>query len=63
LSSLEPGMTGAALPYGCCSHFLISRGITALRPRAVSPSRILIIPVVFLVWGLTGMVGAADLAT
>lgn len=43
--------------------FLISRGIMALRPREVSPSRILIIPVVFLVWGLTGMVGADGLAT
>jgi hypothetical protein len=41
--------------------FLISRGIMALRPREVSPSRMLVIPVVFLVWGLTGMVGADGL--
>jgi hypothetical protein len=43
--------------------FLISRGIAAMRPREVSPSRILIIPVVFLVWGLSGMFGADSLAT
>ncbi len=41
--------------------FLIYRGIMMLRPREVSPSRMLIIPVVFLVWGLTGMVGADGL--
>jgi hypothetical protein len=42
--------------------FLISRGVAAMRPREVSPSRILIVPLVFLVWGLTGMLGADDLA-
>jgi hypothetical protein len=41
--------------------FLISRGVAAMRPREVSPSRILIVPLVFLVWGLTGMFGADDL--
>ena len=42
--------------------FLISRGVAAMRPREVSPSRILIVPVVFLVWGLSGMFGADNLA-
>ena len=41
--------------------FLISRGIMAMRPREVSPSRMLVVPLVFLVWGLTGMFGADDL--
>ena len=41
---------------------LISRGVAAMRPREVSPSRILIVPVVFLIWGLSGMFGADGLA-
>jgi len=38
--------------------FLIYRGLMALRPREVSPSRMLVIPLVFLVWGLSGLLGA-----
>jgi hypothetical protein len=42
--------------------FLISRGVAAMSPREVSANRMLIIPVVFLVWGLTGMFGGDGLA-
>lgn len=38
--------------------FLVSRGLVALRPRDVTPSRMLILPVVFLVWGLSGLMGS-----
>ena len=40
--------------------FLISRGLVALQPREVAPRRMLIIPVVFLIWGLVGIYGAGD---
>jgi hypothetical protein len=42
--------------------FLISRGVAAMSPREVSANLMLIIPVVFLVWGLTGMFGGDGLA-
>lgn len=35
--------------------FLIYRGVAAMQPREVSPSRILIIPAVFFVWGASGL--------
>jgi hypothetical protein len=40
--------------------FLISRGVVAMRPRVVSPARVLIVPVVFFIWGLTSLIGAGD---
>ena len=43
--------------------FLISRGITAMSPREVPAGRILIVPLVFLVWGLTGILGTDEFAT
>jgi hypothetical protein len=55
-------MTGAACLMGAARIPDFSRNHGAA-PRAVSQSRILIIPVVFLVWGLTGTVGADGLAT
>ena len=42
--------------------FVISRGIAALQPREVAPSRVLIIPLVFLIWGLVGIFGAGESA-
>jgi Family of unknown function (DUF6622) len=36
--------------------FLIYRGIVALRPRAVDPRRALILPIVFLVWAIVGLI-------
>jgi len=41
--------------------FLIYRGVNAMQPREVAPIRALIIPLVFLVWGLSGLVGAHGL--
>jgi hypothetical protein len=38
--------------------FLIWRGLNAMQPRQIAPSRALIIPVVFLVWGLSGLLGS-----
>jgi hypothetical protein len=35
--------------------YLISRGVAAMQPREVAPSRILVIPLVFLVWGLSAL--------
>lgn len=40
--------------------FLVYRGVAAMRPRDVSPSRGLIIPVVFFVWGGAGLFAATD---
>jgi len=40
---------------------LVSRGLASLRPRDIAPSRALIVPVVFLVWGLTGLIGSRGL--
>ncbi len=40
--------------------FLISRGVKAMRPREASPSRVLIVPLVFLLWGLSGLIGAEE---
>ncbi|MGA2042842.1 MAG: DUF6622 family protein [Roseiarcus sp.] len=42
--------------------FLVYRGVAAMQPRAVSPGRMLIIPIVFLVWGCAGLLaGPGDL--
>jgi hypothetical protein len=38
--------------------FVLSRGIAALRPREVAAQRALILPLVFLVWGLTSLVSS-----
>jgi len=38
--------------------FLVYRGVAAMQPRDVSPGRLLIIPIVFLVWGFAGLLGA-----
>ena len=35
--------------------YLILRGVKALHPREVSPARALLIPVIFLVWALSGI--------
>ncbi len=40
--------------------FLISRGVAATRPREASPARVLIVPVVFFLWGLPSLIGAGD---
>lgn len=40
--------------------FLISRGAAAMRPREVSPSRVLIVPAVFFVWGGSGLLAGPD---
>jgi hypothetical protein len=37
--------------------FLIYRGIVALNPRAVDPRRALVLPIVFLVWAIVGLIG------
>jgi len=36
--------------------FLLSRGVVALRERQIQPGRALVVPIVFLVWGLAGLV-------
>jgi hypothetical protein len=41
--------------------FLVSRGVAALKPRDVTPTRMLILPLVFLVWGLTGLIDSRGL--
>jgi hypothetical protein len=41
--------------------FLLSRGLVALRPREVAPSRALLVPIAFLLWGLDGLVGSRGL--
>lgn len=40
--------------------FLLYRGVVATQPRDISPSRALIVPVVFFVWGASGLFAAAD---
>ena len=35
--------------------YLLFRGITALRAREMTPARMLVLPVIFLVWALAGM--------
>jgi uncharacterized protein DUF6622 len=42
--------------------FLLYRGLAALRPREVSPSRVLVIPIVFFIWGLAGLWSAREAA-
>jgi hypothetical protein len=41
--------------------FLLSRGFVALREREIQPGRALIVPIVFLVWGLTGLIESRGL--
>ena len=41
--------------------FLVSRGVAALTPRDVAPNRMLILPLVFLFWGVTGLIGSRGL--
>jgi len=41
--------------------FIVSRGVASLRPRIVAPSRALIVPAVFLLWGLSGLIGSRGL--
>jgi hypothetical protein len=41
--------------------FLIYRGVNAMQPREVAPIRALIVPVVFLVWGLSGLLSSHGL--
>lgn len=40
--------------------FLLYRGVAATQPRDISPSRALIVPVVFFVWGASSLFAAAD---
>lgn len=40
----------------CLLAFLIYRGLQALRPREMTPQRMLLLPVLFLVWALSGIV-------
>src|SRR5271154_3377637 len=40
--------------------FLIYRGVAALTPREVQPSRALIIPLVFLIWGASGLINGPN---
>ena len=39
--------------------FVVSRGVNALRPRELAPSRVILVPAIFLVWGLSGLIGGA----
>jgi len=41
--------------------FLVSRGLNAMQPRTIAPVRVLIIPVVFLVWGLVSLISSRGL--
>jgi multisubunit Na+/H+ antiporter MnhC subunit len=41
--------------------FLIYRGLNAMQPRMITPSRALILPLVFLVWGLSGLINSRSL--
>lgn len=41
--------------------FIVSRGVAALRPREIAPSRALIVPLVFLLWGLSGLMNSRGL--
>jgi hypothetical protein len=36
--------------------FLLSRGLVALQEREIQPGRALVVPIVFLVWGLAGLI-------
>jgi hypothetical protein len=40
--------------------FLVYRGLVAMRPREVSPSRSLIVPLIFFVWGGAGLLSRSD---
>ena len=40
--------------------FLLYRGAAAMQPRDVAPGRVLIIPIVFFVWGATSLFAATD---
>jgi len=41
--------------------FLVSRGAVALREREIQPGRALVVPIVFLVWGLAGLIESRGL--
>jgi len=41
--------------------YLVSRGVVALREREMRPGRALIVPIVFLVWGLAGLIESRGL--
>jgi multisubunit Na+/H+ antiporter MnhC subunit len=41
--------------------YLLSRGLGALREREIRPGRALIVPIVFLVWGLAGLIESRGL--
>ncbi len=41
--------------------FVLWRGVAMLNPRAVEPRRALVVPAVFLIWGLTGMLSSRGL--
>jgi hypothetical protein len=41
--------------------FLVSRGVNAMQPRTIAPARALIVPLVFLVWGLAGLISSRGL--
>jgi hypothetical protein len=41
--------------------YLVSRGVVALREREMQPGRALIVPIVFLVWGLAGLIESRGL--
>ncbi|THD45161.1 MAG: hypothetical protein E7774_08675 [Bradyrhizobium sp.] len=41
--------------------FLVSRGVAAMRPKEIAPRRALIVPAVFLLWGLAGLIGSQGL--
>jgi hypothetical protein len=41
--------------------FLVSRGLNAMQPRTIAPIRALIVPLIFLVWGLAGLINSRGL--
>ena len=43
--------------------YLVSRGVVALREREMQPGRALIVPIVFLVWGLAGLLESRGLGS
>jgi hypothetical protein len=40
--------------------FLVYRGLAALKPREVQPSRALIVPLIFLIWGGSGLLNGPN---
>jgi hypothetical protein len=41
--------------------FIVSRGVTALHAREIAPRLALIVPVIFLLWGLSGLLNSRGL--